>query len=1013
MRFLTFRALLAAFVLSVVLAAPFVPRTKSQAFFHLELTATSTAHGYAQLFYDIGQSYREEDSSRATLVPANGKQVLRFPLPEGTYRSLRLDPLERGGVTMTLGEARIRADSGAVVREFSAGDFLIQQNIPPPEVQPDGSIKIDIALTATDPIMSLALAEPLTLQATLAQQAARPLRLVLVNFAVILAALLAAGFLPRATTQAWRSRMASLAARPGRAVALAAVAAVIVSNYPLIFLGKSLVSPNYGTPLLYDVFPTLPGYKDVEITDVKGSDMGAIIWQQVPLARVQGRALFQDFELPLWNRYNSAGTQLIGQGQSMFGDPIHFLVIATNSAAWAWDLKYLIAKWLLAAGIGLCVLRATRHLPSALIVAAVMPFIGYFLHRINHPALFSTCYSPWILLCWIGIVQAGDWRSAARWVGGLILANWTVMNSGTVKEAYMLLLTLNFAGAVVLLVAALPAAERVRRFALAGCGGAIFMLLAAPVWMTLLDTIKQSYSSYNVPHAHQLQPGLALAFFDEILFRPYWANEYVFNGSVNFIVLLGVLAFIANMRRICADRLALGVLLAILLPLAMIFAVIPPDWIVKVPFISNVAHIDNSFFCPMITLLGVLAGFGFRSAAERLATRAGWSDIALGLGVLAVLIGQYLGFGQAVHRSTFTVWQHGEHIVRSAFVTWNFAALLMALVGFTLIVRWMLVRRSFGTASVLLLLACAWVMLWRFGLHTQTGFPSYVNSPPVRASFSTKSRALATVKEDAQDEPWRFVGVNSNAFHGWMNMYALEGIGGPDGLANKQYRELLDGLRLERIWDWRIYTYYTTLPAQRRAFDFLNVRHYFDYGSDQGLMGALFTLVKTGDVDVYRSETAWPRAFFTDRIGEYEDVHGLGKLVHKGDGRPFAAMQRGDAGQPAGPAPSLEGRLVVPAKNYRLTTNTTAFDVEASGPGVVVLHEAWLRRDFIVKVDGKRVPYLRVNHAFKGILIESAGNHRIEVEYWPRRFTEALGWSGLGLVALLGSIWWVRRKPVA
>ena len=150
-----------------------------------------------------------------------------------------------------------------------------------------------------------------------------------------------------------------LAERPSRAVMVVAAIAVIASAYPIVFLGRSLVSPNLGTTLLYDKFPTLPGYRSSAMTDPKLSDVGAVMWQHVPFSVIQHRALSQG-ELPLWNRYNALGVPLLGQGQSMFGDPLHFLVITARGAAWAWDLKYLIAKWLLAAGLGLTVLALLK-----------------------------------------------------------------------------------------------------------------------------------------------------------------------------------------------------------------------------------------------------------------------------------------------------------------------------------------------------------------------------------------------------------------------------------------------------------------------------------------------------------------------------------------------------------------------------------------------------------------------------------------------------------------------------
>ena len=55
----------------------------------------------------------------------------------------------------------------------------------------------------------------------------------------------------------------------------------------------------------------------------------------------------------------------------------------------------------------------------------------------------------------------------------------------------------------------------------------------------------------------------------------------------------------------------------------------------------------------------------------------------------------------------------------------------------------------------------------------------------------------------------------------------------------------------------------------RPFFDALNVRHYFDLASDQGVLGRSLRLVRTGDLDVYESPIAWPRAFFSNRISTY------------------------------------------------------------------------------------------------------------------------------------------------
>lgn len=1015
MKFLTLPAIAAVALFSAVVSLPFMPFAASKtALYHFDVTVTSTHRGVAQLFYDIGHGIREEDSSHALVDGEGAKQTLRFDMPAGLYTALRFDPLDRPS-DMTVANAEIRDAAGTLVRRFAATDFAVDQQITSMQPLPDGTLRLELAKDGNDPITHLKLTAPIDLHPDLSRLWPAIMRVTLPIFAVIVGLLVVVSFVSEDVWRRIGGRIRALASRPGRAVAVVAAIGVVASSYPVVFLGKSFVSPNYGVVLLYEAFPTLPGYRDSRVQEVKGADVGAIMWQHVPYSMVQSRALAQG-ELPLWNRYNSAGTPLLAQGQSMFGDPLHFLVIAANGAAWAWDIKYLLAKWLLAAGIGFCVLRLTRHLPSAAIVAGVMPFIGFFVYRVNHPALFSLCYAPWILVCWLGVATTPSWRRAAVWLAGLMLANWTEMNSGTVKEAYMSLLTLNFVGAIALMGAPLSRTERLRRFALAAAAGLVFALIAAPIWLTFLTTLKNSYTSYNDARAYQVQPSLALAFFDEILFRPFWDKDYVYNGSVNFVILLGVLSFLVNIRRICADRIARALAIAALLPLVLIFGVVPPYWIVHIPFLANVAHLDNSFFCPLVTLLGVFAGYGFYAAARRLGTAEGRGDLALGFTLLAVLAAAYLAFGQTVQRSTYSYWHWGEHIARSPFVVGDFIALLVAAIGVAWAVRFMLSQQRVGGGSLICLVTCGIVLLWRHGMQVPMGFSDYVIAPTSRVNFHARSTAVETARADAHGIPWRFVGINGNAFHGWMNAYKFEGIAGPDALENPYYRELVDALHLTRIWDWRIYSEVATLPGQKRAYDALNVRYYFDYGENPGMRG-LVTPVIVSDLAVYRSETAWPRAFFTDRVAAYSDADAFAKLVAIGDGRAFAAMTNSDLVSHNAIAVlrhDLDHRTVVAATDYKLTNNTTAFTVHATGPGVVVLEEAYSPGDFRAYVNGQKTPVLRLNHAFKGVAIEAAGDYQISFRYVPKSWYRNLALSGIGLFMLAGGAivigWPLRRR---
>jgi uncharacterized membrane protein YfhO len=106
---------------------------------------------------------------------------------------------------------------------------------------------------------------------------------------------------------------------------------------------------------------------------------------------------------------------------------------------------------------------------------------------------------------------------------------------------------------------------------------------------------------------------------------------------------------------------------------------------------------------------------------------------------------------------------------------------------------------------------------------------------------------------------------------------------------------------------------------------------------------------------------------------------------------------------------------VVPAADYDLTSNTTSFTVNATGPGFIVLTEAYEPGNFQATVNGRRVPYLRINHAFKGVYVDGPGTYRVQFSYWPRGLTTALilAGSALGVVGLALAAAWVRLRRVA
>src|SRR5947207_920906 len=296
----------------------------------------------------------------------------------------------------------------------------------------------------------------------------------------------------------------------------------------------------------------------------------------------------------------------------MFGDPLHFLVLLARGAAGAWDLKYLLAKFLFAASLGFCVLHLTKHVPAAVIIALSAPFIGFYSYRYSHPAFFSISYAPVIILCWLKLIDRPHGRASAPWLAMIVLANWAVMNSGTVKEAYILLLAMNFCGALTLLLSS-GVVDKMVKLRQAVFVLFLFVLIATPVWLTFLNTLKSSWTIYDTGGVFQLQPSLFIGLFDDIFYQQFNVDENHLNPSANFLILVAVLWFCFSPRRADDRRVSWGLAITALLALSFVFGVVPGRLILLIPFLNRIYHIDNTFSCVAIICLTLFAGFGIRA----------------------------------------------------------------------------------------------------------------------------------------------------------------------------------------------------------------------------------------------------------------------------------------------------------------------------------------------------------------------------------------------------------------
>jgi hypothetical protein len=169
--------------------------TKSLSYF-FEVTIASDGRGFAQVFYDEGQGFREQDSVRQNFNGTTRPAVYRFRLPAGVCGGLRLDPISHGG-TADFSDAKIVDSEGRVVRRFSPGDFPPTHDLASLE-EKGGGLEMRTPPGGDDPYLIISTGGPLVIGPAVWDRFLRALPAFLAVFAV---ALCAGSLLPESVAQ--------------------------------------------------------------------------------------------------------------------------------------------------------------------------------------------------------------------------------------------------------------------------------------------------------------------------------------------------------------------------------------------------------------------------------------------------------------------------------------------------------------------------------------------------------------------------------------------------------------------------------------------------------------------------------------------------------------------------------------------------------------------------------------------------------------------------------------------
>lgn len=959
-------------------------RQDSRIYFQFDMT--SNVSGYAQLFFDQGQGFNEGASRNETLYRSNTPITYRFRLPPGSIKQFRLDPNASAGHYSIGAPKLVRAD-GREIAAIPLSSFTAEHQIEQLALERD-RLRFVVPPGSNDPIFRVSFSAAVSPWYAVWREVGIEgdffLYVSLLSLAIlVLLSLFNLGLISWALERR-RSLFHWASGSPRTAIFVVAVASVVCSNYPVVLLGKSFVSPNNGgAAQLYLTPPFLPGAADRTIENARASDVGATMWEYRPYSAVQYDSISQ-LELPMWNRFSNAGAPLLAQGVSMIGDPLHWIAVAGKGAAWGWDLKFILAKIVFCASVGGLVFLTSRSLRSGLILTASSAFLGFFIFRLNHPAFFAVCYAPMILLAWAGILKSVSFRQMRPYGALLFLAMLMELNSGTAKEAYMLVIFLNATGAIALLLQRASLRDKILKAAIIGLTGVASIMILAPFWLTFQDEIGRSYNLSTNPVVQVFPAYLFIGFFDEIYYALAQPSRVVVGPAVNLLIAACVLWAIAGAHRLLRETWFVAALAGGLFSAAMAFGLVSPALLAKIPIIRNVAHIGNTFSCLLLVQSIVVAGFGLREFFSRIREK----NLA-GDSIRCAVLGLALGW--------FYLTSMGSSII------WDTFGLIFAVVPLIAIVIAALVTPSLfskvvAPRPVIFVLLCMVAVHARLGQHPALGTQDlnlYVANLQSRPDFLATSPVLQTLP-NPMSSPYRVVGVDGVLFPGYQASIGVESIYGADALAPRYLRELIDAFKFTHMFEWATIVLQGDVPSVARALDAFNVR-FLLYPPDAESI-ADGSVVARKDLVVVERQSAWPRAFFTDTLSKYSSPDELADQIRSAN-QPIAAVQSGEEGAPQ---LSKGAGIVVQATNYVMSPNGIRFTVDAPSSGVVVVGQAFLDRSFTARLNDEPSSVFRVNHAFVGVRVPAAGHYSIALVYRPPLLTVALFLSVFGVILLAG-----------
>ena len=744
---------------------------------------------------------------------------------------------------------------------------------------------------------------------------------------------------------------------------LAALVAVIMSCYPIIFCGKSFVSPASVSALVYSWWPPMPGMGNEKQFNQHGSDTGATMWAMAPWAKAESESILDHGELPLWNRYSHAGETLIGQGISQLGDPLHWMVILARGEAFAWDMKYILAKFLFCVGFGLLVNRLIASRGLAILYSVLAAWSGAFFYTFSHPSFFVFSYTPWMLLSAINMLLSTP-RKAALWGCLWLLANVACFNAGMLSVAVILIGALNLAALAYAFGYSKKRKESILRLAV---GVTLFFGWTAPFWISFIVTEKDAFSLHTEVKVDQLPLHSAAGAFDDIFYRIASDGNGVSPApGASMLIFVGFFLALLNWKKIRNDFFYWVNTAAIVLWGGFVFGWVPASIVELIPFLNRVGHIATDFSYLLVFHLTLHSAYGFYAISKNTAVR--WNIIQFSFMIVVMLAGMFfITRGQSVN--------HAPRIYLFVAAACAVAAPLVFAILKSL-------NREKSHAGWIAIILLGFVPCLRHGLYT-FGDETLLMKPGKRESLDFPSESIRRIKQ-SEHEPFRVTGLQSSLIGNYSAMYQLEDIRTCSPLINKPLVDLVRGFPGVDIVAWGWVVGYTNPVLANPLFNLLNVKYLLAHPQTQIQGDIGFDEYDRSDFLVIKNSEAWPRAFYTNCIFETVSLDDFKNCLIANPNVPFAAFSDRDlAKEPKiKQSANVQSPSVVAASDYTLGPNSTKFSVKAPSAGAIALMEA-NAGDFHATINGEKAQVYTVNHAFKAVYVDGPGQYTVEFRYLP------------------------------